>query len=222
MIPAFAVERTQEIIFLLHQLKDEVLIPNIPIYLDSPMAIEATLVFDKYPTWQDVSKYDLSRMYDTINCISDYQTSKSVVMSKKPKIVIAGSGMLTGGRILNYLEQHMKVAKNTLLFTGFQAAGTRGRAILEGSKFIKFFGEYHEVNCEVKSISSMSAHADRFEMLNWLRSIKTLPKKITLNHGEPHQTDSFRVLLESKLKADVFIPHLGESIKLQYAIKEHI
>lgn len=214
MIPAFAVERTQEIIFLLHQLKDEGLIPNIPIYLDSPMAIEATLVFDKYPSWQDVSKYDLSRMYESIHFISDYQASKSVVMNKKPKIVIAGSGMLTGGRILNYLENHMKVAKNMLLFTGFQAAGTRGRAILEGSKFIKFFGEYHEVNCEVKSISSMSAHADRIEMLNWLRDFKTLPEKVILNHGEPHQADSFRVLLESKLDVEVVVPQLGESIKL--------
>lgn len=214
MVPSFAVERTQEILYLLHQLKEEGTIPNIPIYLDSPMAVKATLVFDKYPRWQDISKFELDHMYDNIHFISDYQQSKSVVLNKTPKIVLAGSGMLAGGRILHYLNNHMNNPKNTLLFTGFQAAGTRGRAILEGNKFIKFFGDYHEIKCQIESISSMSAHADRIEMINWLRAFETPPKQIFLNHGEPHQADSFRVLIESKIKTKVTIPLMSESFKV--------
>ncbi|MFT6499998.1 MAG: metallo-beta-lactamase family protein [Crocinitomicaceae bacterium] len=214
MVPSFAVERTQEIIYLIFQLKKDGLIPNIPIYLDSPMATKATQVFDKYQQWQDVSKFDLDHMYESIHFIGDYKESKAVVLNDSPKIVIAGSGMLEGGRIIHYLNNHMSNPKNTLLFTGFQAAGTRGRAILEGSEFVKFFGEYHEVKCQIESISSMSAHADRIEMLNWIREFKELPKKIFLNHGEPHQADSFRVLIESKLDTEVIIPFIYESFDL--------
>jgi metallo-beta-lactamase family protein len=214
MIPSFAVERTQEIIYLIYKLADEGLIPNIPIYLDSPMGVKATLVFDKYPQWQDLSKFELDHMYDNIHFVSNYQQSKNVVLDNKPKIVLAGSGMLEGGRILHYLNNHIKGEKNTLLFVGFQAMGTRGRSIMEGSKFIKFFGDYHEIGCQIRSISSMSAHADRIEMINWMRNFEKPPKHVFLNHGEPHQTDSFRVLIESKLKWDVLVPFLGESFKL--------
>ena len=214
MIPSFAVERTQEMIYLIYSLKKEGKIPNIPIYLDSPMGVKATLVFDKYPQWQDLSKLELDNMYDDIHFVSDYQESKNIVLDKKPKIVIAGSGMLTGGRILHYLNNHMKNENNTLLFVGFQAVGTRGRSIMEGSKFIKFFGDYHELGCQIATISSMSAHADRIEMINWMKNIQTPPKRVFLNHGEPHQTDSFRVLIESKLNWNVTIPFLGESFEL--------
>lgn len=214
MIPSFAVERTQEIIYLIFKLKEEGKIPNIPVYLDSPMGVKATLVFDKYPKWQDLSKFDLDHMYESIHFVRDYQHSKEVVLDQKPKIVIAGSGMLEGGRILHYLNNHMHDEKNALLFVGFQAMGTRGRSIFEGSKFIKFFGDYHEINCGIRHISSMSAHADRIEMINWMRNIEKPPLRVFLNHGEPHQTDSFRVLIESKLNWNVSIPALGESFKL--------
>ena len=214
MIPSFAVERTQEIIYLIYTLIEEGKIPKIPIYLDSPMGIKATLVFDKYPQWQDLSKIELDHMYDDIHFISNYEQSKDVVMDKRPKIVLAGSGMIEGGRILHYLKNHMNNEKNTLLFVGFQAMGTRGRSIIEGSKQVKFFGEYQDLSCEVRSISSMSAHADRVEMINWMRNFKTPPKRVFLNHGEPHQTDAFRVLIESKLDWKVTIPFLGESFEL--------
>lgn len=214
MIPSFAVERTQEILYLIYLLKKEKKIPNIPVYLDSPMGIKATQVFDKYPQWQDLSKIELDYMYDSIHFISNYEASKAIVLDKKPKIVVAGSGMLTGGRILHYLNNHMDNEKNTLLFVGFQAMGTRGRSIMEGSKSIKFFGDYHELSCQIRSIPSMSAHADSKEMINWMSGFETPPKRVFLNHGEPHQTDSFRVLIESKLNWNVAIPFLGESFEL--------
>lgn len=211
MIPSFAVERTQEMIYLLYQLMEEEAIPRQPIYLDSPMGVKASLVFDQHQQWQDVSIYELDRMYSIVDFVRDFEQSKAIVFDKKPKIILAGSGMIEGGRILHYLSHHAQDPKNTLLFVGFQAAGTRGRAILEGSKHIKFFGEYHEIACQIESISSMSAHGDRMELLEWLRNFEEAPKRIFLNHGEPHQSDAFRVLIETKLGWNVSIPQLGES-----------
>lgn len=214
MIPSFAVERAQELIYLIYQLKAEKRMPNIPVYLDSPMGIKASLVFDKYPHWQDLPIFDLDRMYSDIHFIADYQQSKAVVLDHKPKIVLAGSGMIEGGRILHYLNNHLNDERNTLLFVGFQAAGTRGRAIMEGSKEIKFFGKYHPVGCQIRVISSMSAHADRAEMMNWMEKFEKPPKRIFLNHGEPHQSDSLRVFIQNKLGWEVTIPKLNESFEL--------
>jgi len=210
MIPSFAVERTQEIIFLLHLLKEEDLLPNIPIYLDSPMGIKSTMVFYKHPEIQDISKYNADRMYQVVELIETFEESKAMVADKKPKIVIAGSGMLEGGRILHYLANHGSDKNNTILFVGFQAAGTRGRDLVKGNKEIRLFGEYVPINAQIRSISSMSAHADKIEMLDWLGNFKKEPTTIFLNHGEPHQANSFRVLIESKLGWNVEIPKLNE------------
>jgi metallo-beta-lactamase family protein len=214
MVPSFAVERTQELIYLIHLLKEEESIPNIPVYLDSPMGVKSTLVFEKYPKYQDLSKFITDNMYSDIKFVSSYEESKTVVADKKPKIILAGSGMLEGGRMLHYIGNHGKNQNNTILFVGFQAEGTRGRDLVQGSKRIKIFGEYYDVQCEIKSISSMSAHADRSEMLDWMKNIKTPPKKVFLNHGEPHQTNAFRVLIETELNWDVHIPKLDERIEL--------
>lgn len=215
MIPSFAVERTQELIYLIHLLKEEDSIPNIPIYLDSPMGVKSTLVFEKYPKYQDLSKFITDRMYNDINFISNYDESKAVVADKKPKIILAGSGMLEGGRMLHYISNHGENPLNTLLFVGFQAMGTRGRDLVQGNKQIKYFGEYHDVKCEIKSISSMSAHADKNEMLDWMKNFKNAPKTVFLNHGEPHQLNSFRVLIDSELNWNVHVPELGEKIQLK-------
>jgi len=214
MVPSFAVERTQELIYLIHLLKEEESIPNIPVYLDSPMGVKSTLVFEKYPKYQDLSKFVTDNMYSNVKFISNYDESKLVVADKKPKIILAGSGMLEGGRMLHYIANHGKSQNNTILFVGFQAVGTRGRDLVQGTKQIKFFGEYYEVQSEIKSISSMSAHGDRNEMLDWMKNIKIPPKKVFLNHGEPHQTNAFRVLIESELNWDVRIPELDEKIEL--------
>ena len=214
MIPSFAVERTQEIIYLLFQLKYEDRLPNIPIYLDSPMGVKTSIVFDKYHQLQDISKIEVDRMYDNIKFVANYNESKAVVADKKPKIIIAGSGMLEGGRILHYLNNHGKNENNTILFVGFQAEGTRGRDLLSGTKSIKFFGDYHDINCNIRTITSMSAHGDRNDLLNWLSHFKTPPKTIFLNHGEQHQINAFRVWIETKLGWKVKTPALSEKIEL--------
>lgn len=214
MIPSFAVERTQEILFLLHELKEEDALPKIPIYLDSPMGVRSTLVFDKYPQDHDLSKYSTDRMYEGIHYIIDGEESRAVVADKRPKIVLAGSGMLEGGRMLHYLSNHGGNENNTLLFVGFQAVGTRGRDLQQGTRMIKFFGDYQEMKCEIVSFSSMSAHADREEMVDWMSNITTPPTTVFLNHGEPHQTNAFRVFIESKLGWNVEIPAMNEIIEI--------
>jgi metallo-beta-lactamase family protein len=214
MIPTFAVERTQEIIFLLHQLKEEGQIPKIPIYLDSPMGINASNVYGHYPEWQRVSVDVISEMFQDVIFINEVELSKAMVADKKPKIVLAGSGMIEGGRILHYLNTHIDNPQDTLLFVGYQGEGTRGRAIREGASEIKFFGEFRRVKCNIRSIDSLSAHADRNEMVTWLKHYKKAPKAIFLNHGEPHQTDALRVKIEHDLKWKVVIPKLQESFFL--------
>lgn len=214
MIPSFAVERAQELIYLLYQLREEGRLPDIPVYLDSPMGINSTAVYDRYPQWQDLPHTHFNEMYNDVHFITDYETSRAVVHDKKPKIVLAGSGMLEGGRILHYLNNHIENPNNTILFCGFQAVGTRGRSILHGEMEIKFFGEYKKVKCHVESISSMSAHGDQQEMLDWMKKFKIAPQRVFLNHGEPHQADTFRVKIKSDLGWDVVVPQMMECFHL--------
>ena len=134
-----------------------------------------------------------------------------MVQDSNPKIIIAGSGMVEGGRILHYLNNHLENERNTLLFVGYQGEGTRGRSLMDGAKEIKFFGEYRKVRCEIRSISSLSAHGDQEEMLNWLKGFKTPPTTLFLNHGEPHQADTFRVKIESELGWDVEVPSMNST-----------
>jgi metallo-beta-lactamase family protein len=158
MIPSFAVERTQELIYLIYQLKQEGKFPKIDVFLDSPMGINATKVFHQYHTWQKISSKEINEMYQEIVLINDILQSKALVADNKSKIVIAGSGMIEGGRILHYLNKHIENVNDTLMFVGFQGEGTRGRSIIEGDSEIKFFGQFRKVLCNIRSISSLSSH----------------------------------------------------------------
>ena len=211
MIPSFAVERTQELIYLLYQLIEEEKMPPMPIYLDSPMGVDSTNVYGNYHDWQNISRYDLEHMYDHVRYVMSYEESKSVVMDSTPKIVLAGSGMIEGGRVLHYLNNHMDKKNNTLLFVGYQGEGPRGRTILEGATEIKFFGEYREVKCKIRELPSLSAHADQKELIEWLRNFSSKPKTIFLNHGEMHQCDNLRVHIETELDWEVEIPHINST-----------
>ncbi|MCT4560223.1 MAG: MBL fold metallo-hydrolase [Crocinitomicaceae bacterium] len=214
MIPSFAVERTQELVHLLYELKNEGRLPKIDIYLDSPMGINVSHVYMRYPSWQNISQLELKEMFNDVFFINDYEQSKALVEDKKSKIILAGSGMIEGGRILHYLNNHIDNPKDTLLFVGYQGIGTRGRAIRDGASEVKFFGEFRKVNCQVRSIGSLSAHADRNEIVTWLKHFKTAPKILFLNHGEPHQADALRVKIEHDLKWKTCIPELNDTYLL--------
>ena len=199
IIPTFSVERAQEIIYLLSVLKRKKQLPKIPIYLDSPMGVNATEVYFSYNKIHKLTQDDIKSMLETVHLISDVNTSKSVVNDNNPKIVLAGSGMITGGRVLHYLDKYISDKKNSILIVGFQAEGTRGRALLSGDSEIKFFGKYHKINAEIFKINAFSGHADQSELMDWIKHFKSPPTLTFINHGEPHQSQALKVKIKSDL-----------------------
>ncbi len=216
MIPSFAVERTQELLYLIYQLRKEGRMPNVPVYLDSPMGVHTTKVYNNYKELQNISHFELSRIYDEVKFIDDAEYSKQVCLDRSPKIVLAGSGMIEGGRIIHYLNNHMGDPRNTLLFVGYQGEGTRGRTIVNGGREIKFFGEYHPVKCQIRSLSDLSAHGDQEDLLNWLRSIRKKPKFIFLNHGEMHQAEALCVKIQTELGLECAVPTMYDEFTIPF------
>ena len=200
VIPSFSVERAQEIIYFLSVLKREGKLPKIPIYLDSPMGVNATEVYLKYKNAHTLTDEDIKSMLSTVQLISGVNTSKSIVKDEKPKIVLAGSGMITGGRVLHYLDKLISDEKNSILIVGYQAEGTRGRSLLSGDSELKFFGKYYKIKAEVFKINEFSGHADQSELLDWLQHFNEPPKLTLINHGEPHQSQALKVKIKTDLK----------------------
>jgi len=214
IIPTFSVERAQEIIYLLSILKRETSLPNIPIYLDSPMGVDATEIYFSHPKNHKLTSIDIQSMKSTVQLISDVKASKSVVFDTEPKIVMAGSGMITGGRVLHYLERLIGDKKNSVLIVGFQAEGTRGRALLSGDPEIKFFGKYHKINAEIFKINEFSGHADQSELMDWLQHFKTPPNLTFINHGEPHQSQALKTKIKNNLNWNCTIAKLNKEYYL--------
>ena len=192
-------ERAQEIIYLLSILKRKNLLPKIPIYLDSPMGVNATEIYFKYKKNHLLTDEDIKSMLSTVQLISEIIDSKEIVLDPNPKIVIAGSGMITGGRVLHYLDKLISDKKNSILIVGFQAEGTRGRALLAGDKELKFFGEYHQIKADIFKINAFSGHADQSELLDWMSNFKSPPYLTLINHGEPHQSQALKTKIKSVL-----------------------
>ena len=214
LIPSFAVGRAQELMHLINQLKKEIRIPNIPVYMDSPMGSDATKVLHKYPAWHKLSEEECHSVCNDIHIITDFHDTLKVISEKGNKIVIAASGMMTGGRVLEYLKNYIGDKQNTILLVGYQAEGTRGRALRNRAHEIKMYGKYYEVKARVKEISSLSAHADQKEMLEWLIQFKKKPQKIFLVHGEPQAQEIFRVKIQDELKIEVIIPKQNDEVFL--------
>ena len=199
LMPSFAVERSQEVIYLLVKLMHEGKIPRVKVYLDSPMAAKVTEVLEDYYEFMKDPEL-IAILSQQLEVVSDYRASKLVVEMKGPKIVIAGSGMITGGRILHHLAAHIHNPDTLVILPGFQAPGTRGEALLKGAPEIKFFGDYYKVKAEVAQMQSLSAHADRSELVQWVSEGERLPQRIFLNHGDEAAADSLRVKLENDLR----------------------
>ncbi len=214
LIPSFAVGRTQDILYLLSILKRERKIPDVPIYLDSPMGINATEVFTSYPDWHKLTRSDVQSMVDVVTMIRSQQQSNEILRKRKSSIVIAGSGMITGGRILHHLYERLSNENNTVLLVGFQAAGTRGRLLLDGINELKFFGQYIPVKAQIKEIDTLSAHADQSDTIKWIQSIQKKPKDIYLVHGEPQSCDALRVRLKDEFNVNCIIAKQFEEYEL--------
>ncbi|MDO8487648.1 MAG: MBL fold metallo-hydrolase [Candidatus Curtissbacteria bacterium] len=217
MIPTFAIERTQE---LLHDIEHfcnmgNCLVPNF--YLDSPLAEKVTAVFEKYPeflngkvrTSHDKDIFGLERIIMT----STARESQQIDGAPSPKVIIAGSGMLNGGRILFHLQRYIGDPKNTLLIVGYQAAGTLGRRLLDGEKEVKIFGKTYKVEARVLAIGSYSAHADNPQILAWVAKISGI-QKVFLVHGESSQATILARDLADKLNLTVLMPQIGEEYLL--------
>jgi metallo-beta-lactamase family protein len=206
LIPSFAVGRAQELMHLVNQLKKEIRMPNVPVFMDSPMGADATKLLHKYPSWHKLSEEECRAVSHDINIITDFHDTLKIIALKGSKIIIAASGMITGGRVLEYMKNYIEDKKNTILLVGYQAEGTRGRALRNKAHEIKMYGKYYRVLARVKEISSLSAHADQKEMVDWLKQIKKKPQKIFLVHGEPQVQEIFRVKIQDELKTEVMTP----------------
>lgn len=214
LIPSFAVGRTQDLLLLFSQLRKESRIPDVPIYLDSPLAKGATELYQRYPEWLAKRWDAMQALGDTATIIETKQESKALLNARGSTIVIAGSGMITGGRILHHLANRLGDAKNMVLLTGFQAAGTRGRLLQEGASELKMHGRFFQVRAEVRNLSGLSAHADQGELLSWLQGFKTAPAKTFLVHGEPQAADALRVKITDTLKWNVTVARQFECVEL--------
>jgi metallo-beta-lactamase family protein len=215
IIPAFAVGRAQSLMFYFQQLKSAGRLSNVPIFLDSPMAEDASDIFCKDAKDQKLSESLCRSACAVAHYIRSVDESKALTANPMPKVIISASGMATGGRVLHHLKQYAPDPKNTVLFAGFQAGGTRGEAMLSGVKSIKIHGEYVPVRAQVLNLDMLSAHADSDEILRWLRGFKAAPRMTFVTHGEPAASDSLRHRIEEELGWSCLVPDQGQKVELE-------
>ncbi len=215
IIPCFAVGRAQEIMYILQELKNKNKIPvSIPVVLDSPMAASATEIMVRYSGYTLVDTQKWNDIIEKIYITKDYTETQEIIAEKKSKIIIAGSGMITGGRVLEYLKHYIGDSRNTVLIVGFQAEGTRGRALLNRSHELKMHGKFYEVRAHIAEITGLSAHADQSELIEWVKKYEIPPKQIMLVHGESSALEALRVKIQTDLQVPVKILKKDEEIIL--------
>lgn len=214
LIPAFAVGRAQNILYYIYQLKRTGRIADIPVYLDSPMAISATQILCKYANEHRLSQQICQRVCQSATYVNSQEESKALDKEKAPMIIISASGMMTGGRILHHIKFFAPDPKNVLLLVGYQAAGTRGAMLLEGAKRLKIHGEDIPIRAKVIELDNMSAHADYQEILTWLKHFQTPPRKVFLTHGEPDSISALQEKIEEQLGWECLAPDYLHQIKL--------
>ncbi len=220
IIPSFALERTQELLYHLNGLVNEERIPLLPVFVDSPMAIKITDVFKKHQDLYDEETMEQIRAGDKpcdfprLEMTRTVDESKAIARVKGSSIIIAGSGMCTGGRVKHHLKANIERPESTVLFVGYQSHGTLGRIILDGAETVRLFGEEYEVRARVAKISGFSAHADQNELYQWLSSIKQPPRKIFITHGEEEQAEAFAKFLSGKNGWDCLVPDYEQEVIL--------
>lgn len=214
LIPSFAVGRTQNILFCFYKLFAEHPRLRIPLYVNSPMADSATNLYEKFHKEHKLDKNQCNTVFNDALFIQDIEQSKALNLKSGPMVIIAGSGMVSGGRILHHLQAFGNNPQNKILLVGFQASGTRGAALEHGEKSIKFHGYYHPIEAEVIKLDMFSAHADQKDLLEWIKSGKEKPQKIFITHGEPHASDTLRRKIEEELQIPAETPIDGQIITL--------
>lgn len=215
VIPVFAVGRAQELLYYIHLLKASgAIASDIPVYLNSPMAVDATEIFNHHQGEHRLSVNECRALFNNAHMVNSVEQSKALNETKGPMIILSASGMASGGRVVHHLKAFAPNAKNTILFVGFQAAGTRGAAMLDGAESIKIHGEYVPIRADVQLLSNLSAHADYAETLDWLSGFESPPKKTFIVHGEPTAADAMRHHIEEKLHWQVIMPEYLQTVTL--------
>lgn len=219
LFAAFAVGRAQQLIYLLQILKSESRIPDLPIYLDSPMACDATAVYREHREDHDLSDGALDPAHpalsgDKVILTRSTAQSKAINNHGGPAVIISSSGMMTGGRIVHHLRHRLPDKRNTVILGGYMAVGTRGRQIQEGAKYIRMFGHDVAVRAAIETLPGLSGHADRSDLLHWLGNLRTPPRMTFLTHGEPDAMDSLATELRTAMNWNVATPELDETVEL--------
>ena len=214
LIPAFAVGRTQALMLHVSRLMQEKRIPVVPVFVNSPMAVNASGIYAKYPDEQRVAADELERIYSTVKMVRTVEQSIALNMADGPMIIISASGLMTGGRVLHHVVAFGQDPDNAIILSGFQAGGTRGADLARGERTLRIFGEDVPIRAQITQIDSMSAHADADQLLAWLKGAKAPPRMTYLVHGEDHAADRMRFRIEHELGWPVRVAEHNEEIDL--------
>ena len=214
VIPAFAVGRAQSLIHSLWQLRRSGRLHNLPVYLDSPMATSASELLQRYPKEHRLGRQDCEAACDSVTYVRDVEESKALSANRYPKVIISASGMATGGRVLHHIAAFGPDHRNTLLFSGYQAAGTRGRKLLEGARETKIYGQWLPINAEIAELPMLSAHADSDELMRWLSGFQRAPRRVFVVHGEADAAEALRERIQRELGWSVCVPLQGQEFEL--------
>jgi metallo-beta-lactamase family protein len=212
MIPSFAVGRSQAIAYALHMLFETGAAPRVPVFLNSPMAIDVTSLYDEFASYHRLSQVEVRAAFGRVELVRTVDESKALNRRRGPLVVIAGAGMLAGGRILHHLRAFGGDHRNSIVLTGYQAPGTRGAQLLAGTKSLKIHGSYVDIRAEVFRLDGMSAHADQGELIDWLGSAEQRPRSAWLVHGEPGAADTLRTRIDDSLRIPTRAARDGETV----------
>jgi len=210
IIPTFAVERAQLLMYYLWKLKNEDAIPDLPVYMDSPMGKHVLEIFSKNHPWHRLPPAETTQLCRDIKVISKPQETDALAASSAPKIILAASGMASGGRVLTYFEHFIGQRSATILLVGYQGEGTRGRALLDGAKEIKMRGKYWAVNADCVLVEGLSAHADQGELIDWISGLQKKPEHLFIVHGEPESAAALQAKLMTVHGYNSIIPSLND------------
>ena len=213
-------ERTQELLYHLHELFEQKQIPDVPVFMDSPLAIKITALYKKYEDYFNKESYNLVRSGDDIFNFPELRLTLTTEQSKEinhvrpPKVIIAGSGMSQGGRIMHHEQRYLSDPKSAILFVGYQARNSLGRRIMEGAQTVHIFGEEIPVHCQRRTIRAYSAHADQPRLLSWLSHMAPSLKKIFTVHGEPEQASALIEKIHDQFHIPAVAPQAGDRYEL--------
>jgi metallo-beta-lactamase family protein len=214
LIPSFAVGRAQALLYCLHLLREQRRIPDLPAFLNSPMAADATRIYQEHRAEHRLTPEQCVAMCSAARIVNSVEESKRLNDMRFPAVIISASGMASGGRVLHHLKAFGPDARNSILFAGFQAAGTRGAAMVGGARTVKIHGQQVPIRAEVTQLDSLSAHADRDELLAWIGALPSAPQRVFVTHGEPVAADSLRQAIEERHRWPCSVPEYRDVVEL--------